>query len=49
VFRKSFKKHVLTYWVTARDFEKVVCPLGENEFRDELKSKDSYAVVGDDE
>jgi hypothetical protein len=43
-----FKKHVIIHWLVGHDFEKVSCPLGEDKFREELKSK-GYTVLAHDD
>jgi hypothetical protein len=43
-----FKKHVIIHWIVGHDFEKVSCPLGEDQFREELKSK-GYSVLTHDD
>lgn len=43
-----FKKHVIIHWLVGHDFENVSCPLGENQFREELKSR-GYTVLAHDD
>jgi hypothetical protein len=43
-----FKKHVVMHSLFGHDFEKASCPLGEDKFREELKSK-GYSVLAHDD